>query len=215
MKIKFFAAALFIMALGIFAQDKVGYINMNDVFEQYYKTLNANIIFENKKKEYDDKITMMGSDLEMSLRDVRTVEAEAKNELLAQNVREEAARKFRIKAELFQTKRNEFERARQQGLSELSRVRGETEEMLVKELRSLIDTYAKANGYTHIYDISGNSLNRMPFILVYPKQQEITTAFIASINAGHDAEIKDARAKLDAMRESAKKNALTPEAKQQ
>ncbi len=157
----------------------------------------------------------MGSDLEMSLRDVRTVEAEAKNELLAQNVREEAQRKFRLKAELFQTKRNEFERARQQGMAELRRLREETEEMLVKELRALIDTYANTNGYTHIYDVSGNSLNRMPFIRVYPKQQEISTAFIASINAGHDAEIKDAKAKLEAMRESAKKNALTPEAKQQ
>ena len=215
MKTRFLATTLFILALGIFAQDKVAYINMNEVFEQYYKTLNANIIFENKKKEYDDKMTMMGSDLETSLRDVRTVEAEAKNELLAQNVRDEAARKYRLKVELHQTKYREFERARQQGMAELRRLREETEEMLVKELRSLLDAYANANGYTHIYDVSGNSLNRMPFILFYPKQQEITTAFIASINAGHDAEIKDARAKLDAMRESAKKNALTPEAKQQ
>ena len=215
MKTKVFAAALFVMTLCVFAQDKVGYINMSDVFEQYYKTLNANIIFENKKKEYDDKMTMMGSDLEMSLRDVRTAEAEAKNELLAQNVREEAARKFKIKAELFQTKRNEFERSRQQGLGEIRRLREETEEMLVKELRALIDTYATTNGYTHIYDVSGNSLNRMPFILVYPKQQEISATFIASINAGHDAEIKDAKAKLEAMRESAKKNAITPEVKQQ
>lgn len=215
MKTRILAAALFIMALGVFAQDKVGYINMNDVFEQYYKTLNANIIFENKKKEYDDKMTMMGSDLESSLRDVRAVEAEAKNELLAQNVREEAERKFRLKAELFQTKRNEFERARQQGAGELHRLREETQEILVKELRSLIDTYSTANGYTHIIDVSGYSLNRMPFLLVYPKQQDITKAFISSINAGHDAEIKDAKAKLDAMRESARKNALTPEAKQQ
>lgn len=215
MKTRFFAVAMFILALGAFSQDKVGYVDMSDVFEQYYKTLNANIIFENKKKEYDDKMTMLGSELETSLRDVRTIEAEAKNELLAQNVRDEAARKYRLKAELFQNKRNDFERARQQGIAELRRVREETEEMLVKELRALIETYAQTNGYTHVYDVSGNSLNRMPFILVFPKQQDISEAFIASINAGHDAEIKDAKAKLELLRESARKNALTPEAKQQ
>ncbi len=32
MKIRFFAAALFVMTLCVFAQDKVGYINMSDVF---------------------------------------------------------------------------------------------------------------------------------------------------------------------------------------
>jgi len=215
MKTRIFAAGLFIMALGVFAQDKVAYLNMSDVFEQYYKTLNANIIFENKKKEYDDKMTMMGSELETSLREVRTIEAEAKNELLAEKVREEAARKFKLKAELFQTKRNEFERTRQQGLMELRRLREDTEETLVRELRSLVDTYAQTNGYTHVYDVSGYSMNRMPFLLVYPKQQDITSAFVASINAGHDAEIKDAKAKINVLRENARKNALTPEAKQQ
>ena len=214
MSVRAIATALLVTTIGLFAQNKVGYVNMNDVFEQYYKTINANIIFENKKKEYEDKMNMMGSDLENSLREVRAVEAEAKNELLAQNVREEALRKYKIKAELFQTKRNEFERARQQGRGELGRLREETEDILVKELRALIEKYAETNGYTHIYDVSGNSLNRMPFLLVYPKQQDITATFVSSINAGHETEIADAKAKLDAMRDSARKNAAAPETKQ-
>jgi len=188
------------VATAAMAQDKVAYVNMATVFEGYYKTFNANIIFEQKKKEYEDKMGILCSSLEEALRELKKVEADAKNELLAEAAREEAVRKYRVRAENCGAKRDEYERSKQQGYQELRHAQRESEVTLANELSEMLRKYAADNGYTHVYDVSGQSLNGLPVLLVYPKQQEITVDFVKIVNTGHDKELADAKAKLEALR---------------
>lgn len=190
----------FVLSLAVLAQDKVAYLNMGKIFEEYYKTVNANIVFEQKKQEYEDKMGILRSGLEEAARELKKLEDDSRNELLAQSAREEAVSKYRVRIGLFNDKREEFERSRQRGAQELRRLQAETEDSLVKELRAIVDKFASDNGYTHVYDVSGMTMNRMPYLLVYPKQQEATDKLLKVVNAGHETELKDSKAKLDALR---------------
>lgn len=197
MRITVFALALVISGLCL-AQEKVAYVNMEKAFEDYYKTSNANVIFEQKKAEYEDKMLILSKELEADAKELQSLEGDAKNELLAKEARDEAVRKLRARAEVFNGKRDEFERSRRVGVQELTRTKSESEDMLVKELMVAIKQFAADKGYTLVYDVSGLTMNRMPVLLVYPEQLDVTSAFVAVINAGHDKELADAKAKLEA-----------------
>lgn len=192
--------ALGVMICGLlFGQDKVAYISMEKAWAEFYKTCNANVIFEQKKQEFEEKVAILQQGLEGEAKELKALQADANNELLSTDASEEAKRKFRVHAELFAGKRDDFERTRRSGIQDLNRLKAETEEMLLKELKGFVEKFASDKGITHLYDVSGLTMNRMPVLLVYPKEQEITEDFIAVINAGHESELNDAKAKLEAI----------------
>ena len=196
---------LFLMVLPmVLLADKVGYVNMGKFFESYYKTVNANVLFEQKKKETQDKLQLMERDLEQAAREAQKAEEDTKNELLAQTARDEAMSRYRVRMEAFITKRDEFDRANRQAMNELRQTQFMQENALGNDLQEYVKNYAKEKGYTHIIDISGQTMNRMPLFIVFPENLEITEELIAGINAGHEEELKEAQKKLDALRAAAK-----------
>ncbi len=197
---------LSVLACGLlFGQDKVAYISMEKAWGEFYKTCSANVIFEQKKLEFEEKIAILQQGIEAEAKELKALQADATNELLSADASEEAKRKFRLRAELFAGKRDDFERSRRGGLQELSRLKTETEDMLMKELTGFVEKYAADKGITHLYDISGLTMNRLPVLLVYPKEQDVTNDFITVINAGHEKEQKEAKEKVEAIRKKEEK----------
>ncbi len=191
------AALALVAAFICAAQDKVAYVNMEKAFTEYYRTVNANVTFEQKKADYEMKMSILAKELESSKKELNDLDREANNDLLAKEARDEAGRKFKIRKEVFDGKLEEFDRARRAGVQDLTQTKAESEEGLVRELVAAIRQFAADKGYTHVYDVSGMSMNRMPVLLVYPEQQDVTAAFIAVINSGHEKEGSDAREKLE------------------
>ncbi|MBR4672883.1 MAG: OmpH family outer membrane protein [Victivallales bacterium] len=200
------ALVLSVLTCGfLFGQDKVAYISMDKAWNEFYKTCNANVIFEQKKQEFEEKMAILQQGLEAEAKELKALQADATNELLSTDASEEAKRKFRVRAELFGSKRDDFERTRRSGVQELNQLKAETEEMLMKELTASVEKFASDKGITHLYDISGLTMNRLPVLLVYPKEQEVTDDFIAVINAGHDRELQDSKAKLEEIKKKESK----------
>ncbi len=199
---KRFVFAIVAVAIGLMcqAQDRVAYVSMEKAFADYYKTINANVQFEQKKLDFEVQMTELSKELDNAATELKNLKVDAENELLSKEARDEAARKFKAKLPLFEDKRNDMARRERGGRNELNRLKSETEADLVTDLKAAIKKFAVDNGYTHVYDISGMSFNRMPVLLVYPEQQEITTAFINVINNGHEKEIEAAKEKLEVIK---------------
>ena len=67
--------------------------------------------------------------LEAEAKELKALQADATNELLSTDASEEAKRKFRVRAELFGSKRDDFERTRRSGVQELNQLKAETVEI--------------------------------------------------------------------------------------
>ena len=145
-------------------------------------------------------MTYLSKEYDTAANELKVLRDNAGNELLSKEARDDAARKLKTRLPLMEDKRNELARADRNGKMELSRLKSETEATLVGELMNSIKKFAADNGYTHVYDISGMSFNRMPVLLVYPEQLEVTAAFIKVINDGHEKELDAARAKLETLK---------------
>ena len=118
--VKRLALVLSVLACGLlFGQDKVAYISMEKAWGEFYKTCNANVIFEQKKVEFEEKMSILQQSLEAEAKELKSLQADATNELLSADASEEAKRKFRVRAELFAGKRDDFERTRRAGVQDL------------------------------------------------------------------------------------------------
>ncbi|NLF94392.1 MAG: OmpH family outer membrane protein [Oligosphaeraceae bacterium] len=190
--------------LSALAADKVAYLNMEKVFEGYYKTLQENYQFELQKQDFEDRLQLMQEEFQNSLKEAQKADADSKNELLSQSAREESKRKVGMMMERLQAKREELMKFRQEGYQKLQSTRGVTEEGLIKDLTDQVEKFAQDKGYTHVYEVSGRSLNRVPFLMVYPKDQEITEDVVLLINRGHEKELQESKEKTEALK---KKNA--------
>lgn len=179
------------------------YVNMETLFEGYYKTIRANAGFEQKKKDFEQRLDILRDELKGMVGETKKLEEDSASELLSNDAREEARNKMRLKVERLRAKEEEFGQFRRSGMQDLNRSRLVTEEELIKDLSEFVRTYCKGKGYRLVYDINGRSLNRMPVLLVYPTEEEITTELLAELNKGHEEELKQATAELEALRKAA------------
>lgn len=215
MKTRLFTVALVLCSLiTLQAADKVAYLNMEKVFENYYKTIQENYQFELQKINYEERHSVMRTEYQSSLKEAQRAESDMKNELLSQESREDSRRKLGVLMERLQVKRDELMKFRQEGMQGLQSTRGAVEEGLIKDLTDQVKLYAKEKSFTHVYEVSGRSLNRVPMLMVYPVDQEITDDIVTYINRGHESELQEAKNKVDALKKKASENADDPAAAQ-
>ena len=55
---------------------------------------------------------------------------------------------------------------------------------IVSEIRESITTYARTQGYSAVFDSSGDSMNLVPFTLYSDNSADITEAVVGLINKG-------------------------------
>jgi len=207
MKCKFLLVLLInACVLSVQGADKVAYLNMEKVFEGYYKTLQENYQFELQKIDFEDRLALMQDEFQNSFKEAQKADSDSKNELLSQSARDDSKRKVSMMMDRLQAKREELVKYRQEGYQKLQSTRGVAEEGLILDLTAQVKQFAQDKGYTHIYEVSGRSLNRVPFLMVYPENLEITEDIILLINRGHEKELQESKEKTEALK---KKNAET------
>jgi len=195
-----FGLAVCFLATVVFGADKVGYVNMQKVFEGYYRTVQENAQFEVRKQTFDAKSKILKEEYMNTVEDTKKTQAELNNELLAEKVRNDAKIKFDLLRKRLQEKDSELRRFSQEGIRELQDSRNQTEETLITELIEQVKRYADGHQYTHIYEVSGKTLNRVPTLIVYPEKQEITTEILKLVNSGHEKDLAAAEENLKELR---------------
>ena len=191
-------AALTLLA-GSAHAGKRAFVNMETIFEGYYKTIRANAAFEQKKADFEERIDILRDELRAMVSDSRKLEEQASNDLLSEEAREESKRKLKLRLERLRAKEEEFRQYRGAGFKELQKSRLAAEEELIEDLAEFVRKYCREKGLDLVYDVTGKSLNRMPVLMVYPEEEEITAEILKAINLGHEDELEKAKADLEAM----------------
>ena len=200
-----FGLAICFLSTVVFGADKVGYVNMQKVFEGYYRTVQENAQFEVRKQTFDAKSKILKEEYVNTMEDTKKAQAEAMNELLAEKVRKAASEKFDLLRRRLQEKDTELRRFSQENIRELQDSRNQTEETLITELIEQVKRYASGHQYTHIYEVSGKTLNRVPTLIVYPEEQEITNEIMKLVNSGHEKDLAAAQENVKELREKSEK----------
>ena len=189
--------------LQLSAQDKTIYVNLETIFENFYKTINANIAFEDQKKDFEARLGLIREEMQNLEKQAQRYNEEVQNDLLPRETRETSQRSLQAAVDRLRAKKREYDQNQEEGLRNLQRIRMKREEDLVSDILSTINKYADEVGATHVIEVSGKTFNRVQVYLRYPKEKDITQAILKLVNLGHEDELAAAKAKLDTIRAKA------------
>ncbi len=183
-------AALLSLTIGIVAAPvaaqadvKVGTIDMKAVFDNYYKTKDAEAkINESRtqaKKELDDRLDTFNKGQEQA----RKLNDEANKPELSEKAKAEKVKALNEKLQelgVMQREVQEFQQTRERQLSEQS-VRSRNS--LVEEINKVVSDAVKSGGYDIVFDKSGQSLNAVNVLVHSKDSMDFTSDVISKLNS--------------------------------
>lgn len=175
-------ALCFLAATPAQAQMKVGVVDMNKVFSDYYKTKDAETRINEArgaaKKEMDDRMEARNKMLE----EINTLNKDMENKSIgAAAIQEKSKQRDDKIAEVRNLEREitEFKNTRERQLQEQAvRMRNG----IVEEIMKIVNDRQKTDGYDLVFDKSGSSLNGVPLILFAKDGMDFTNDVVVALN---------------------------------
>ncbi len=193
--IGFVAIGAFGSAAGVIAEQRIGIVNLQKIFEKYYKTIRSQAALKEEamelQKEREDMVnTGKQTDIEWQKLVDKSSNQALSNEEKAR-AKAAAEDKFReVKSE--EEALHEYDRASATRLQEKQRQRHDA---IVNEITNVVAGDAKLAGYTLVLDVSGESANTVPVVLYSTGANDLTDQVIRELNAGAPPPTDDKEAK--------------------
>lgn len=176
------AAILAAFTLGANAQQKIAFISMERVFDEYHKTRTANAQFKKRGEEIDlrrkelmDKARGIKSDFERLVAESRD---KSLNDKAREKKKEEAESKLDELKEA-ETRVMEFDKTYKKDIADQMR---QMQQQIVGEIRGVIQTYSIENKIDIVLDNSGKTLNNVEAVMYYDRRTDITDPILAIMN---------------------------------
>ncbi len=181
------AVAMLGAAAPVFAQsdrERIVFVDMNKVFDEFYKTKLAEGQLKEQEAEYRDELKKMVDKFKELQESFRQAREESEDRVLseeARNSRRADAEEKLVELREMEGKIRRFEETRRRQIADqMKRVR----DKLVVEIKETLAGYAKKEGFIAVYETSGDNLNGVPNILYFEPSRDITAALIELLNTG-------------------------------
>lgn len=174
--------AMLIAGGAMAAEQKIAFINMEKVFDEYYKTKSANVQFKARGEEIDVKRKEIVSKARSIKVEFDKLNAEFKDKSLNESARDkkkEAAEEKLTELKETEEKLMEFDKTAKKEIADQMR---QMQHQLVGEIRGVIQSYAIENKIDIVLDHSGKTLNNVECVMYFDRRTDITEPILAIMN---------------------------------
>jgi len=175
--------AVFGLAVSAQAQPKIAVVNLKTVFDGYWKTKQSDATVKERQAEFEKERKKMVDDYQKANEEYRKLAESASDPAVAADERDK--RKKTADSKLLEIKEIEqnvgqFDRQfRTQITDQIKRMR----ENIMREIRELVNTKAKAASYTLVLDTAAESVNQTPIVLFSSGVPDLTEEVLTELNA--------------------------------
>jgi len=160
----------------------IAFINMERVFDEYYKTRAANLQFKARGEELDSKRKELLSKVKAVKAEFDKLNAESRDKSLNDNARakkKEAAEDKLSEAREAEEKLLEFDKSSKKEIAEQMR---QMQQQIVGEIRGVIQSYSVEHKIDIVFDNSGKTLNNVEAVMYFDKNMDITEPILTIMN---------------------------------
>ncbi|MBW7908605.1 MAG: OmpH family outer membrane protein [Kiritimatiellae bacterium] len=165
-------------------KDRIAFVNMNKVFDEFYKTKLAQAQIKDQEDEFKKDLEAMMNDYKALQDRFKQAREESEDRTLSTEARDkrraDAEEKLIELREMEGKIRRQEESRRRQFAESMKRVR----DKLVAEIQDTLSGYAKNQGYLAVLDTSGDNLNNVPVILYFDPSRDVTQTLVEMLNSG-------------------------------
>jgi outer membrane protein len=181
--------ALFISAPLVQALEVVT-IDMNKVFENYYRTLIENKKLAKEKDITESRLKEMQTQAYKLQNEYQTLMRESMNPVLSEGARMQKKQDAEGKATEGQAAVKNLKFFQQNLQKEAVTKRRTITEELTKDIQKVISKYAVDNSVDLVLDASGKSVNGVNLLIYSKDSLSITDKILAKVNKGHEDFVK-------------------------
>ena len=177
-----------LMSTTAFAQAKIATVDLRKLFDNYWKTKQADAALKDRAAELDKEYKTLREDFNKLKEEAQKFVASANDLAVSEDEREK--RKKTAETKLRELKEQDdnivkFERSAKTSLDEQSRrMRG----LILEEIRNLVNAKAKTGGFTLVVDVAAETGNNTPIVLYTNGENDLTTDILKQLNLAAPAD---------------------------
>jgi outer membrane protein len=179
-----------ILALGaglsgsaVAADAKIGTIDLQKVFAEYYKTKLANAAIEDEVSGLRKDNKALIEEHTKAVDEYKKALDEANNQAVSADEREKRKKEAEGKLIKINDLRQTIEQFEKTAKSNIEEKLRQSREKIIKEIREVIATKSKAGGMSMVFDSSTSELGRLPVVLYTNGTNDLTDEILAQLNA--------------------------------
>lgn len=176
--------ATFALAAAANAQMKIGTVDLNKIFEGYYKTEQAKATVNTLQNNYNNDRKIKTDDYTKRRDEVVKLRDEANNPALSADIKQQKNLLLQEKGkELLALEREimEFDRQRRGDIQQqMLRMRNE----VVKEITDMVQAIAKQQGFSLVFDRTGQSMAAAPLLVFANEALDFSQVVVDQLNEG-------------------------------
>lgn len=161
---------------------KLVIVDMARIFDNHYKTEEANAKFRDHEQKAQEQIEELRKQGQILVDEYKELDEQSKNTLLTAEARGKAAADSQKKMEEIQRKQNDMQGFMQNTQRSLQQRQKTHRDLLLEEIGKVAIDLAKKQGATLVIDKSGPTLFGIPSVLYSDPAYDITEAVLAEVN---------------------------------
>jgi outer membrane protein len=171
------------------AQAKLGIVDMKKVFDNYYKTKQAEANIKEEAANSDKVYKGMLEDYKRLNDEYKKLLDGSNDQALSADERDKRKKSAESKLLEIQETEKQVKEFDKQARARIGTMEKRMREKIVDEIRDLVNMKAKAGGYSIIFDIAAQTAYQTPFILYSNGENDLTESVLKDINATAPADL--------------------------
>lgn len=180
------------------ADQKIGTVDLQKVFEKYYKTVRSTKALKEEAADMQKERTDMVDSAKKVEADWQKLMDKVNDQSISAEERAKAKKEAEDKYTEVKSAEASLEKYDRACSARLQEKEHQRRDDIVKEIRNVLNADAKAAGYTLVLDVSGDSANMAPIVLYSTGVNDLTDSLIKELNLGapppDEADTKDSKA---------------------
>ena len=164
------------------AQTKIAVIDMKTVFDGYWKTKQASVTFEDRKKDYTEQHQKLIDQYQAANEEYRKLREAVSENAISASEKERRVTVSDEKLKEIQKLERDIRDHQKSMEGNLTETRFRLRRNILREIREVIDTKSKTEGYTLVLDSAAEGINQTPVVLFSSGANDITENILSKLN---------------------------------
>lgn len=173
-----------LLASSATAQTRVATVNLRKLFDNYWKTKQADSAFKDRAADLEKERKSMLEEWKKSREDYQKFLTEANDQTLSVEERDKRKKSAEDKLKQIKEAEDNITQYDRQARSILDEQRKRMRDTIVEEIRSTVKGKATSGGFTLVVDTAAESATGTPMVLFSNNENDLTDAVLSQLNSG-------------------------------
>jgi len=182
-----FPAVLLMTLLGgaaIAQSSKVATADLRKLFDNYWKTKQAQAAIQDRASQLDKDDKSMKDDFKKAGDDYQQLLTQANDQAISADERDRRKQAAADKLKQLEERRTAIDQYERTAQADLNNQRQRMREKILADIQTHVDAAAKTGGYTLVIDTAAETVNGTPTVIYHTGENDITDAVLKQLNAG-------------------------------